>query len=1020
MQLAILAAGKPGSGSRPSAVENVLSGMSSTKWTASVVNRVGMKFQIVGGYKIEDLRDAFPEAILQVNLNWRNSGSIGSFFRLDLGASETLLVTYSDIVFSRRLVEDMAAVEADLVVAWDSQFSAKHEEKNHELEQVFVKDGTVIASGQKLETSVNVGFFPGIMKFSPRTFEKISLMPESEVTRLSEFHMSELINYLLKEGTDVRAVECNGEWARIEKSDELVRFVLGSKADTLVRLEPLLKESEIPSSLVFKVKEWLARKHTVLAAISAKWPHREIVIRSSARAEDTFEESMAGAFTSVVGVSGKEAVIEAIEEVIGSYADGNPENQVLVQPLVKNLIANGVVFTRSLGGHAPWLIINFELSDRSDGVTSGRSRTARTLSIFRPTAEHWLLKAKSNAVIDNLPSWIPSLLEAVRELEDITHYSRLDIEFGVDADGRIYTFQVRPLASNNAIEVPDDREFETALEQARRQWDDSPAGGDAGDSDSLYIFSNMTDWNPAEILGAAPKQLAVSLYEELITNRVWADSRAYFGYRKLSDRPLLKDIAGRPYVDVAASIESLLPGKLPNEQCAALLGFFLNWLNLHPDQHDKVEFEVVPTCLTPKFPNWAERLADIGGFEQTLIENYRDSLRGITREAIRSINKDFELVAILDQKCEQVSGDPRVSRADKVTQVLEICQQYGTFPFSNLARRAFVAVTLLKDAAGAGIVSSAAVDDFLATIRTVSHRFGADAGAVRSGSMSWDDFVSTYGHLRPGTYDIKSPRYDSEPQRFLRPLVDGSKEESDEKVAGFRWATERYALFEWVRRELGEFSDDEIENFLRTAIEGRESAKFSFTRLLSWVLEEVKELARDWDVSVDNMSHLRLEQILEAATENQITPSSRKKLVEISDENRKAHELACQIKLPGFISKSDHLFAFVTGHEVPNFVGNTSIINTLVHLASGEIELGALTGKIVLIEAADPGFDWIFGHDIAGLVTKYGGANSHMAIRAAEFGLPAAIGVGDSLFDELVKKKTIELDPTNHIVRGLS
>ena len=57
--------------------------------------------------------------------------------------------------------------------------------------------------------------------------------------------------------------------------------------------------------------------------------------------------------------------------------------------------------------------------------------------------------------------------------------------------------------------------------------------------------------------------------------------------------------------------------------------------------------------------------------------------------------------------------------------------------------------------------------------------------------------------------------------------------------------------------------------------------------------------------------------------------------------------------------------------------------------------------KIVLIENADPGFDWIFSRNVKGLITKYGGANSHMAIRCAEFGLPAAVGCGEQIFQRL-------------------
>ena len=64
-------------------------------------------------------------------------------------------------------------------------------------------------------------------------------------------------------------------------------------------------------------------------------------------------------------------------------------------------------------------------------------------------------------------------------------------------------------------------------------------------------------------------------------------------------------------------------------------------------------------------------------------------------------------------------------------------------------------------------------------------------------------------------------------------------------------------------------------------------------------------------------------------------------------------------------------------------------------------QTGTISGKIIAIPSADPGFDWVFSHDIAGLITQYGGANSHMAIRCAELGLPAAIGIGDKLYERL-------------------
>ena len=73
-----------------------------------------------------------------------------------------------------------------------------------------------------------------------------------------------------------------------------------------------------------------------------------------------------------------------------------------------------------------------------------------------------------------------------------------------------------------------------------------------------------------------------------------------------------------------------------------------------------------------------------------------------------------------------------------------------------------------------------------------------------------------------------------------------------------------------------------------------------------------------------------------------------------------------------------------------------------------------LKGNIVCIESADPGYDFIFSENIAGLVTKYGGANSHMSIRCAELGVPAAIGVGKLLFENISSSKLITLNPSSN------
>jgi glutamine kinase len=111
-----------------------------------------------------------------------------------------------------------------------------------------------------------------------------------------------------------------------------------------------------------------------------------------------------------------------------------------------------------------------------------------------------------------------------------------------------------------------------------------------------------------------------------------------------------------------------------------------------------------------------------------------------------------------------------------------------------------------------------------------------------------------------------------------------------------------------------------------------------------------------------------------------------------------------------------HVVPFQVSH--PNFITDKKITASCIRL-SLEKPAPSLKGKVVLIENADPGFDWIFSQQISGLVTKYGGANSHMAIRCAEFGIPAAIGCGEQRFELFCRSDKLALDCAAGLISSL-
>ena len=112
--------------------------------------------------------------------------------------------------------------------------------------------------------------------------------------------------------------------------------------------------------------------------------------------------------------------------------------------------------------------------------------------------------------------------------------------------------------------------------------------------------------------------------------------------------------------------------------------------------------------------------------------------------------------------------------------------------------------------------------------------------------------------------------------------------------------------------------------------------------------------------------------------------------------------------MPETIIKADDVFYFFEKAGKTNFVTSKSTTGKIMFV-SLKNNLN-LNGKIAVIESADPGYDFIFNANIQGLITKYGGANSHMSIRCSELNIPAAIGVGNKVYENLKKASSVELN----------
>jgi glutamine kinase len=773
-----------------------------------------------------------------------------------------------------------------------------------------------------------------------------------------------------------------------------------SKAEVLAGMRGRLRTAEVPRLVHFSVDEWRRGRGTVVRRIRTALAARRVAVRSSARDEDGPERSQAGRYRSILDVANDPADLAAAIDRVAATLAGNVENRVFVQEMASDVVASGVIVTDDPAAGGPYYVIEYDDSGRTDTVTAGLV-LPRTAVVFRGTR---LRDVRSRPV--------RRLLRATRELERAAAGAPLEVEFAVGRSGDIAVLQVRPLTTVHRRPGAVRRVAATLANVANViAAANRPHPALAG---ARTILGQMPDWNPAELIGPHPSPLAASLFRALITDAVWQRARAAMGYRPVPGLPLMVLLAGRPYVDVRASFNSLLPAGLPLRVATALVDVWLNRLDAHPELHDKVELEVAQTAMDFSFATSAH--ARYAGFLRPCdLAMFTDALRGVTARAVVSTRRGTLAAALaVAERAPKAADGPRgPDPLRRAFRLLDACRRRGTLPFAVVARHAFIAEALLRSAVARGALTPDRLDDFRRSLVTVTRLFARDVAAAAAGRMTEGRVLARYGHLRPGSFDVTSPRYDSRPG-LLSPV--GAARRAIEPITPFVLRAAERAALHALLRECGlTVEADDLLRYAAAAIAGRERVKFLFTHPLSTALECLAEWGRERGLTREDIAHLTLSDMRQwRARSGELAAAELHRLV---DERRAATADERSVRLSALIRGVGDLYVLPMLPTLPTFITARAVTARPLRL-DGRTR-SRIDRRIVCVEHADPGFDWIFTRPIAGLVTRFGGGNSHMAIRCNELALPAAIGVGEELFTRLERASLIELRCGERIARAM-
>ena len=359
-----------------------------------------------------------------------------------------------------------------------------------------------------------------------------------------------------------------------------------TKAKNLLYLKTLnLRKSKIPKFYKFTIDE-IFRNKKLLINFLTKNLSKKISIRSSFLLEDGKNSSMAGEFEGLADVNNnKKNLNKGISKLLKQYKKKTRakkiinNSEILFQNHVTNSILSGVVTNYSINDGSEYYVINYDdSSNLTNTVTSGNKTGGRVINIYK----HKFLGLRSKK--------FKKIVISIKEIEKkIGKNVKLDVEFALDKVGKLNIFQIRPITTTQNWKLFERKVFFENL--CKNQKNFNKIDKKNKKFGHFPLFGLMPDWNPAEMIGYQPNNLAYSIYKTFITDKSWSKARHEMGY-KLVTHPLMYRFTGKPYIDTRLSFYSFIPKETKKITCKKLVNFWSKHLIKKPYLHDKIEFDI--------------------------------------------------------------------------------------------------------------------------------------------------------------------------------------------------------------------------------------------------------------------------------------------------------------------------------------------------------------------------------------------------------------------------------------------
>lgn len=197
---------------------------------------------VIKGYKQEKI--AYPQLTYYLNKNYKNNNILNSLFYAEEEIEGEVIISYSDILFEKKVLEKLLAADADIAIIvdmdWRENYKGRKYHPEEEAEKVISDaDNNVLEIGKiLLEKPTVCGEFIGLMKLNPRGseifrehFEKVKALywgkPFQRASTFEKAYLTDFLQDLVDSGVRIHCVTIERGWKEIDTLEDYKNALKG-------------------------------------------------------------------------------------------------------------------------------------------------------------------------------------------------------------------------------------------------------------------------------------------------------------------------------------------------------------------------------------------------------------------------------------------------------------------------------------------------------------------------------------------------------------------------------------------------------------------------------------------------------------------------------------------------------------------------------------------------------------------------------------------------------------------------